>query len=266
MSATQASSSTQASGFPVDHSQMKNKATGGCPVDHHNMPKTSKPVQETVEPQSCSSEKLSCPVYVNHPLATYINRLNHLFISTFSDLDRAASVNDIFPGSQRQPGQKFPLSSQDMESTIPQSDGKNCWTYPSPQRFFNALTRKGWEPQERDMDSVVAIHNVVNEQCWKKIKDYESLSGCEQPKLVSFKGRPKDLTIKAMINNMMGYSLPFDRHDWIVERNGEKMTYIIDFYSGNSATTAVYLDVRPSPTVPGMLLRGRMFFKEMTGL
>ena len=28
----------------------------------------------------------------------------------------------------------------------------------------------------------------------------------------------------------MGYQLPFDRHDWIVDRNGKEVRYVIDYY------------------------------------
>lgn len=47
------------------------------------------------------------------------------------------------------------------------------------------------------------------------------------------------------------YSPPFDRHDWVVDRCGTKMRYIIDFYTGHTAGPAsnnvsFYLDVRPA--------------------
>ena len=28
----------------------------------------------------------------------------------------------------------------------------------------------------------------------------------------------------------MGYQLPFDRHDWIVDRAGKEVRYVIDYY------------------------------------
>jgi cytochrome c heme-lyase len=63
----------------------------------------------------------------------------------------------------------------------------------------------------------------------------------------------------------MGYQLPFDRHDWVVERcGGERVEYVIDFYQGKTAVNpsqgersggimgatgpgklSFYLDVRP---------------------
>ena len=41
--------------------------------------------------------------------------------------------------------------------------------------FFNAMKRKSWDPKEKDMRVVVPIHNVVNEQAWKKILEWEAL-------------------------------------------------------------------------------------------
>nr|KAG5714084.1 hypothetical protein BaRGS_020412 [Batillaria attramentaria] len=48
----------------------------------------------------------------------------------------------------------------------------------------------------------------------------------------------------------MGYELPFDRHDWIVDRNGKEVRYIIDYYDGGRVDKSNYqftlLDVRPA--------------------
>ena len=46
------------------------------------------------------------------------------------------------------------------------------------------------------------------------------------------------------------YELPFDRHDWIVDRCGEDVRYIIDYYDGGKVDMTNYqftiLDVRPA--------------------
>ena len=42
--------------------------------------------------------------------------------------------------------------------------------YPSEQMFYNAMKRKGWSPSEHDMQSVVAIHNGVNERAWSEVQ------------------------------------------------------------------------------------------------
>lgn len=54
---------------------------------------------------------------------------------------------------------------------------------------------------------------------------------------------------KARLNTLLGYTPPFDRHDWVVDRCGTKIEYIIDFYAGKNEGKGgklnFYLDVRP---------------------
>lgn len=45
------------------------------------------------------------------------------------------------------------------------------------------------------------------------------------------------------------YELPFDRHDWIVDRCGKDVRYIIDYYDGGAVDANhrfTVLDVRPA--------------------
>lgn len=44
------------------------------------------------------------------------------------------------------------------------------------------------------------------------------------------------------------YKPPFDRHDWIVNRNGQEVRYVIDFYRGRESGSriGIHLDVRPA--------------------
>lgn len=62
------------------------------------------------------------------------------------------------------------LSNNEQESGA--SAGGN-WIYPSQKMFFDAMRRKQYDPQERDMASVVPIHNAVNERVWREIKAWE---------------------------------------------------------------------------------------------
>mmetsp|Transcript_14743 Transcript_14743/g.48201 ORF Transcript_14743/g.48201 Transcript_14743/m.48201 type:complete len:235 (+) Transcript_14743:228-932(+) len=155
------------------------------------------------------------------------------------------------PNQQPAPGQRLPLSKERVESTIPQATAQGNWVYPSPQMFYNAMKRKGFEPQEEEMRTVVAIHNTVNERTWREIltweKEYpECLNGL---KLVRFGGRPDEPTAKARFYGAMGYKPPFDRHDWVVERCGKEVRYLIDYYNAKPSAgkpVAMYLDVRPA--------------------
>lgn len=131
--------------------------------------------------------------------------------------------------------------------------GSGNWIYPSQDMFFNAMQKKGHAAQAEDMTSIVPIHNAVNERAWAEIKAWELGRGSEEcggPKLVSFSGDSKALTPRARWNSMVGYQPPFDRHDWVVERCGKEIGYVIDFYSGKDSGIAgkslnFYLDVRP---------------------
>ena len=60
------------------------------------------------------------------------------------------------------------------------------------------------------------------------------------------------MTPKARLNTLIGYTAPFDRHDWVIDRCGKQVEYVIDFYSGtnrrqppSSSDLSFYLDVRP---------------------
>ncbi len=67
---------------------------------------------------------------------------------------------------------------------------------------------------------------------------------------------------KARINTWLGYTAPFDRHDWVVDRCGQKVEYIIDFYAGRDEGKGdgrlnFFLDVRPKlNTWEGWKMRG----------
>ncbi|CAK7262610.1 Cytochrome c1 heme lyase [Sporothrix epigloea] len=141
------------------------------------------------------------------------------------------------------------------------------WVYPSEKMFFDAMKRKGNDnAHAADMRVVVPIHNAVNERAWKEILAWEAPytgSGpgqCDGPRLHSFAGLSTSMSPKARLNTLLGYTAPFDRHDWVVDRCGTQIEYVIDFYAGRpgSTTTATagarragnpqinfYLDVRP---------------------
>ena len=125
--------------------------------------------------------------------------------------------------------------------------------YPSEKQFFEAMRRKGFTAANAaDMKTVVPIHNAVNERAWAEILKWEEpyreeSKACGGPRLFSFAGEKGNMTPKARINTILGYTAPFDRHDWVVDRCGTKVEYVIDFYSGRGGSDKLnfYLDVRP---------------------
>lgn len=221
-----------------------------------------------------------------------------------------ASIEEAAKHSQLPaPGQQIPLSQHRVISTIPRGDKSDQaaddddddaaaktnnearpavpvhqpakssqWMYPSEQQFYNAMRRKGYKPPIESIPSVLKIHNAVNERSWLQVRKWEKeLHNNEEPKLVKFVGRPKDLSPKAFFNSrVLMTQEPFDRHDWYVEdtNGGEPRRYVIDFYEGKekaanmkgSATDqqkqplpimkppAMYIDVRPALDTPGAAL------------
>ncbi len=167
------------------------------------------------------------------------------------------------------PDQRGVLPTERVKSTIPKGNTNETWVYPSPQMFYNALARKGKlsMPEdesedkdeagapagiEEDMESVVAIHNCMNEGTWSRILQWEKVlnpvnndknssdNSNEEgvtPKLLKFCGRPTDLSPKAFFKHyLLSHPLPFDRHDWTVARTNPtdgsetQVRYVIDYY------------------------------------
>ena len=155
------------------------------------------------------------------------------------------------------PGQMKPLSTHRESSGIAKGgSAMGTWTYPSPQMFYNALVRKGkaGDVSESDMDTVVATHNRMNERTWEAVKLWEMLH-CEEcrsgPRLLRFEGKPDELSGRAMLRMLGGAPRPFDRHDWYVDRCGEQVRYVIDFYfderNAGDPERQFWMDVRPAP-------------------
>lgn len=210
---------------------------------------------QPVDPYQMSSQMSGCPVVGQQE----VNQSNQMAPSP----NRPSFLE-----------QQKPLNQKRQVSSIPMEKDEEHWVYPSEQMFYNAMKRKGWNPTEEDMPAVVAIHNAVNERAWREILSWESHQGisaaCGGPKLVKFRGRPKDFSPKARFLNMLGYKLPFDRHDWIVDRCGKQVRYVIDFYNGApqpNMPAAMHLDVRPALDSPALVLeRLKMQFKHMVNM
>lgn len=217
--------------------EARKTSQGGCPVVHHANA-DAKDTSDDGAPKRRDSNDSGCPMH---------------------EKEGVNARNMMPPPNQTQdPMQRSKLPTERMVSSIPMGNEKphhqdegERWQYPSQQMFYNAMKRKGWDPKEEDMPAVVAIHNTVNERVWEEIRGWEKRheKECDCPKLLRFRGRPKDYSPKARIMNFLGYKLPFDRHDWIVDRCGKEVRYVIDFYNSKPAfgiPIAMYMDVRPA--------------------
>jgi cytochrome c heme-lyase len=152
---------------PVDHTKPKEVEEPKCPVDHnsykHFIPPSTTANQE--EPQSCPVDPSAYKNFLPPP-------------KEGCDSDAIDSTNNMPKVSQQnpQPDQKMPLGKQREISTIPRANSDDkLWVYPSEQMFFNAMRRKNWNPDEKDMSVVVPIHNAVNEMAWQKILEWEKM-------------------------------------------------------------------------------------------
>jgi cytochrome c heme-lyase len=140
---------------------------------------------------------------------------------------------------ERAPGQTADLPAEREVSSIPRGDASaGHWEYPSPQQMYNAMLRKGYTDTPQDaVESMVAVHNFLNEGAWAEIVEWEQIfsqglrSGWEKcrrgsenlarggqaqeamdeeslPRLIRFQGRPQDLTPKARILQALGWLYP----------------------------------------------------------
>lgn len=176
------------------------------------------------------------------------------------DQNQELNPNNMMPDIKNapHPDQSITLDTKKTNSSILKSDGKSVWEYPSPQQFYNALKRKGWDTREDDVETMVNIHNFLNEECWKQVIDWENKYHCEcsnDRTLVKFRGRPTELSPKARLFTLFGVEKPFDRHDWTIDRCGKSVRYVIDYYGGDEVevdgSPVFYCDVRPALDSPG---------------
>ena len=113
----------------------------------------------------------------------------------------------------------------------------------------------------------VGRDDINTDVCVRVCVLWSLCSSKESVKLKKFMGKPTEHSPKARMMNALGWSvLPFDRHDWIVDRDGKEVRYVIDFYSGQpepGRPLSVYLDVRPAlDSVEGLVDRVRWQFRE----
>lgn len=103
----------------------------------------------------------------------------------------------------------------DLKTTTNSIPKDENWVYPSPMSFYSALERKERDPQAKDMPIVVPIHNAVNERVWEQVLEWEkeaiissgqTLKEGEKvgSKLVSFIGKPKELSPRARFKGFIG--------------------------------------------------------------
>lgn len=74
------------------------------------------------------------------------------------------------------------------------------------------MARKNHNPQAADMKTIIPIHNAVNERAWAEVMKWEAGRGgeaCGGVKLVNFKGRPNEQSLRARWKVLLGYASPY---------------------------------------------------------
>lgn len=253
-------------------------AADACPVDHKSREAWLEQARaaEASKAAAAASPAQKCPVDHTAKAAassqpTWTSRLSSLLWSSPDaapgqppaqrnpraglDTDRVISTIPRFAGDSAacpvDHGSSANPANHEIESGADTASGN--WVYPSEKMFFDAMKRKGHDARVADMKTVVPIHNAVNERAWKEIKEWEApylaKSQCGGPKLESFANKNDRMTPTARFNTILGFTAPFDRHDWVIDRCGTKVEYVIDFYAGRPGGStpgpSFYLDVRP---------------------
>src|SRR5512142_2018359 len=181
----------------------------------------------TVDALASSSPSSGCPVPHAQPepaahqqqqsALSRLNPLNYMF----RDLPQSPAPNQtVFLPTSRDP------------SSIPKGAPGDASTResPPPQQMYHALLRKGYTDTDATaVESMVAVHNFLNEGAWAEIQGWERRFGlglgrgweiCRkgeenagleasrverrdgerpEPKLIRFQGRPTDMTPKAAV-------------------------------------------------------------------
>ncbi|XP_032359850.1 holocytochrome c-type synthase isoform X1 [Etheostoma spectabile] len=237
----------------------------GCPMHQEAQPGKVTPPPECPMHQAQpvkASPPPECPMHQAEPGPAHQERAYEFVECPMkaaegmkSDIDPANMMPP--PNQKPAPDQPFELPLSRQESTIPRHNTGKKWVYPSEQMFWNAMLRKGWRWREddleaHDMTNIIKIHNQNNEQAWQEILKWEALHADEcpcGPSLKRFGGKAKEFSPRARLRHWMGYELPFDRHDWIIDRCGREVRYVIDYYDGEINKDNYQfsiLDVRPA--------------------
>lgn len=219
---------------PSSAPSVDSQQQGGCPIKNiGGSAKAKSSLKEVAGKEECPVKYKNSSVY-------------NVYSQKIDPTNQMPVAAQQLPSS----GQSMNLSKERVMSSIPKAGTDNdTWLYPSPQMFWNALVRKNKTEgaEEKDIDAVIAVHNNMNENTWKQVLSWEEMHPVAkpggEPKLLRFQGRPDELSPKARLKVLFGHPAPFDRHDWVVDRGGEEVRYIIDYYHDESN---IANDVRPA--------------------
>ncbi|GAA5940202.1 holocytochrome c synthase CYC3 [Sporobolomyces koalae] len=262
---TPAASATPPPGCPMHEQAPAPKPPAGCPMHESSPPLHA--------PRGQVNELNNIPDLKQQPAPG--QQMYLPLERTISSIPRAPSSSSSASASDAPAPSACPVNHSASGSGSSPA-GETQWEYPSPQQFYNALVRKGWETPEESVEMMVSIHNWLNEEAWQQVRRWEERhEGGDRSSLASFQGRPQELSPKARYHLFMGSILPslygqvrpFDRHDWVVHRPNPQAgassymskagsttpytthRYVIDYYhlaDDQEGNPQFSLDVRPA--------------------
>lgn len=121
-----------------------------CPIQH------SEPLT--------SSASARCPVAHG---SDEINPLNQVPLS----LSQTPATTQSMALSVERERSSIPCAT--FSEQDPSSSASSNWVYPSPQQFYNALVRKGYDMPQEQMSTMVQLHNFLNEEAWAEVLAWE---------------------------------------------------------------------------------------------
>lgn len=250
-----------------------------CPMHKSNTTTPPSPARDPELAALSSAASSACPY--NPPDGTASSK-SPSYISKLNPLNyMPASISNTREATQQTV--TLPLSRE--ASTIPRGDGPGNWEYPSPQQMYNAMLRKGYtDTPAEHVESMVAVHNFLNEGAWEEVRSWEGLFAhglgkgweyCRQgeenaqrelaldglrrqrrgvevaePKLLRFMGRPNEPTPKARMLGFMAWLYPSQFPD---NPPFDRHDWFVQRHSSDGATREVryvidYYSGPPEPT------------------
>ena len=201
------------------------------------------PSSQPDPPSACPVKSTDSPFYVAPKTTASAEAPRPPSPENKSTLSKFNPLNYMFSSisQERAPNQTVDLPVEREISSIPRGDSDSKWEYPSPQQMYNAMLRKGYTDTPQDaVESMVAVHNFLNEGAWEEIVGWERVFAdglkkgwdkCKRgeeniamdalrdevmgntneesaPRLIRFQGRPRELTPKAQILQALGWLYP----------------------------------------------------------
>lgn len=260
-----------------------NTIKGGCPVPHDargTIPADHSILKQQQQQQSQPHNiPITIPSSISSSSSTSTTNNNKVLTEPPDTKDRV--INPLASAKGCPVSHQMPIVTQTPESSDPKdavppiaipaagrgnSEDGHHWLNPSANQLFRALRRKDKPIDIHDATSVADVHTAVTTQSWNNVLEYEQLHSheCANPSLARFQGMDGIYSIKAKVFHALGWAnLPFDRHDWTVDRCGKEVRYIIDYYANEEdGNIEYYIDARPAPTPAGIYDRLRVWYNK----